>query len=74
MVGFRLLAEIVDYSSLTTPIKPGVYPLQLYWFVAADVLLTGTVLSGGCKAIHQVFSVYEAFMQSTQKSAANRAP
>ncbi len=37
--------------------------------IFADVLLTGAILTGGSKAIHSIFSVYESFMNSTQKRA-----
>lgn len=36
------------------------------------MLLTGAVLSGGSQAIHQILAVYTEFMESTQKSVANR--
>jgi hypothetical protein len=46
---------------------------QFGWFVAADVLLTGTVLAGGSKLIHEIFAVYESFMKSAQKSLSDKS-
>jgi len=64
--GYRFLAQIVDASVLgKTP--------QGSMFVAADVLLTGAVLAGGSKLVHEIFAVYEAFMQTTSKSVSDKS-
>jgi len=62
-VGFRFLYQIVHFDAATLPAS------QTAWFTFADVLLTGSILAGGSKAIHSIFSVYETFMNSTQKRA-----
>jgi len=41
--------------------------------VDADVLLTGAVLAGGSKAIHQILSVYDAFMSATQDKLSDKS-
>lgn len=66
-VGFRFLDQVVNIA----PLK--VHAEQYGWFVFTDVLLTGTVLAGGSKAIYSIFSVYENFMASTSKRAAGTA-
>ncbi len=60
-VGFRFLSQIVILDDAFKNTS------QFHWFVVADVLLTGAVLAGGSKLVHQIFSIYEAFMGSTQK-------
>ncbi len=67
-VGYRFLTQLVDLTPIYNPPTHFVSG-QFGWFVAADVLLTGAVLAGGSKAVHQIFAVYESFMQSTQKLA-----
>lgn len=62
-VGFRFLNQIVDLSKINT------HSLQYAAFIIADILLTGTVLAGGSKAIHSIFSVYDEFMDATRKKA-----
>ncbi|MGH8091993.1 MAG: hypothetical protein ACREIF_00775 [Chthoniobacterales bacterium] len=62
-VGFRFLEQVVNVAAIKA------YPEHCAWFVFTDVLLTGTVLAGGSKAIHSIFSVYEGFMVSTTKRA-----
>lgn len=69
-VGFRFLNQIVALNSIYDSGRP-VTP-QYGWFVVADVLLTGAVLAGGSKAIHQIFSVYDAFMKLTQDKLSNK--
>jgi hypothetical protein len=71
-VGFRFLAQIVDLTPIYRPNEKFVSP-QFGWFVAADVLLTGAVLAGGSKLVHEIFSLYESFMQSTRKSVSDKA-
>ena len=66
-VGFRFFCQIVKVDALAN--VPG---HQAAWFGLVDVLLTGAVLSGGSQAIHQILAVYTEFMESTQKSVANR--
>jgi hypothetical protein len=62
-VGFRFLNQIVDLSRINS------HSLQYAAFIMADILLTGTVLAGGSKAIHSIFSVYDEFMDATRKKA-----
>lgn len=66
-VGFRFLSQIVvlDQTFIGSP--------QYNFFVVVDVLLTGAVLAGGSKLIHQIFSTYEAFMESTNKSLSDKS-
>lgn len=64
-VGFRFLFQIVKLDGAPAD--------QLLWFGCIDVLLTGAMVSGGSQAIHQIFTVYSQFMDSTQKSVAARA-
>jgi len=71
-VGFRFLTQLVDISTIYKPAEKLVSD-QHGWFVAADVLLTGAVLAGGSKLIHEIFAVYESFMQSTQKSLSDKS-
>jgi hypothetical protein len=71
-VGFRFLSQIVDVSAIYKPAEH-VNSEQFGWFVAADVLLTGAVLAGGSKLVHQIFSVYDSFMDSTQKSLSDKS-
>jgi len=66
-VGFRFFCQIVELDALKN-----VAGNQAAWFGLVDVLLTGAVLSGGSQAIHQILAVYTQFMESTQKSVANR--
>src|SRR5262252_3975139 len=54
-VGFRFLNQIVDLSKINP------HSLQYAAFIIADILLTGTVLAGGSKAIHSIFSVCDEF-------------
>lgn len=68
-VGFRFLGQIVSVDAIdSTDGKSLQYP----FFIAADVLLTGAVLAGGSKLIHQIFSLYESFMDLTQDKLANK--
>jgi hypothetical protein len=62
-VGFRFLGQIVS---------PDTDKLQYPFFIAADVLLTGAVLAGGSKLIHEIFSLYESFMDLTQDKLASK--
>jgi hypothetical protein len=66
-VGFRFFSQIVVLNSEFR------VSVQYSCFVAADVLLTGAVLAGGSKLIHKIFSVYESFMTSTQKSLSDKS-
>lgn len=71
-VGFRLLNQVVDTSSIHTKPTDGSaesYNLQYTCFVVLDVLLTGAILAGGTKAIHAVFTLYDAFMQRSRELA-----
>jgi hypothetical protein len=61
-VGFRMLQSLVDGTSFNGLPWP-----QKNLFCAADVLLTGTVLAGGSIAVHQVFSLYDTFMESSRQ-------
>jgi hypothetical protein len=67
-VGFRFLGQIVSID----PKNPD-YDPQYPYFVAADILLTGAVLAGGSKVIHQIFSLYDSFMDATQDKVAKKA-
>jgi hypothetical protein len=71
-VGFRFLNQIVSLGSIYDP-GNHLISQQYGWFVVADVLLTGAVLAGGSKAIHQIFSVYDAFMKTTQDKLNDRS-
>lgn len=68
-VGFRFLAQMLDVAPLTVAGAGVALQDQYDWFVAVDVLLTGTVLAGGSKLVHQIFSVYSAFTRSLQQAA-----
>ncbi len=72
-VGFRFMAQIVDWTGLDTPAAAFKSTDQFKWFVAADVLLTGAVLAGGSKLVHRLFTVYESFMESSQKSLSDKS-
>ena len=61
-----ILAQLVDAA-------PIVKTTQSTMFIAADVLLTGAVLAGGSKLVHQIFSVYESFMETTSKSLSDKS-
>ena len=71
-VGFRFLNQIVSLGPIYDPGKHLISP-QYGLFVDADVLLTGAVLAGGSKAIHQIFSVYDAFMSATQDKLSDKS-
>lgn len=60
-VGFRFFNQTVQFDQAVLPES------QKAWFTFADVLLTGAILAGGSKAIHNIFSVYDTFMNSTEK-------
>jgi len=61
-VGFRILNNLVEVD----PVALASNHYQYNWFVVIDVLLTGAVLAGGSKAVHQVFKVYDSLMDSSQ--------
>lgn len=71
-VGFRFLSQIV----VLTPISAAGLPLsvqeQYSAFIAVDVMLTGAVLAGGSKLVHQIFGVYEAYTTAWSKAAQAR--
>jgi hypothetical protein len=60
-VGFRFFNQIVAFDKI--PLNGP----QKDWFICVDALLTGAILAGGSKAIHSIFSVYQSFMNSTEK-------
>jgi hypothetical protein len=66
-VGFRFLAQLVkpDAAFIASP--------QNQWFVGVDILLTGAVLAGGSKLIHNIFSVYTSFMSTTSKALSDQS-
>ena len=64
--GFRFLGQLVE---LPTDRGDGQYQC----FIAADILLTGAVLAGGSKLIHNIFSVYGSFMSSTSKALSDQS-
>ena len=66
-VGFRFLGQLVSVQ------KNDMLLGQYEAFVAADILLTGAVLAGGSKLIHDMFSVYSSFMDSTKKSLSDQS-
>lgn len=68
-VGFRFLGQIVSVDQIASPDDKG---FQYPFFIAADILLTGAVLAGGSKLIHEIFSLYESFMDLTQDKLANK--
>jgi hypothetical protein len=61
-VGFRVLHSLLDAG-------PSGNSAHLKLFTLVDVLLTGALLSGGSKAVHHVFNVYESFMEATTAKA-----
>ena len=63
-VGFRVLDNLVDIDALAA--NPHHQRFQYNCFVVMDALLTGAVLAGGSKAVHEVFNLYETIMQSSQ--------
>lgn len=67
-VGFRFLAQLVK-----APDSAFLASAQNQWFVGVDILLTGAVLAGGSKLIHNIFSVYTSFMSTTSKSLADQS-
>ena len=70
-VGFRFFNQIVALDKIVpfdqTSESQKALAYQKDWFICADVLLTGAILAGGSKAIHSIFSVYQSFMNSTEK-------
>jgi hypothetical protein len=62
-VGFRVL------HTLFVEPPPVGWRVHNGFFTLVDVLLTGALLSGGSKAVHHVFNVYESFMEATTKKA-----
>jgi hypothetical protein len=67
-VGFRFLGQFVTMPPVGETLGVFEGSRQYQAFVAADVLLTGVVLAGGSKLIHDIFSVYSSFMDSTKKN------
>jgi hypothetical protein len=63
MVGFRLMETLVVIDQATKN------SYQYRWFLVVDTLLTGAVLAGGSIFIHQLFAVYDNFMNSTKRRA-----
>lgn len=63
-VGFRILYNLVDVEAIQPTGR--VAGAQYRWFVIIDTLLTGAVLAGGSKAVHEVFNLYSAVMESSQ--------
>ena len=66
-IGFRFLSQflVLDTDFMKT--------IQYNWFVGADVLLTGAVLSGGSKLVHQIFSVYDSYTEKTKNSFSDKS-
>jgi hypothetical protein len=62
-VGFRVLHTLFEEG-------PPANTTHSVFFTLLDVLLTGALLSGGSKAVHHIFNVYESFMEATTKKAA----
>jgi len=65
-VGVRVLNPLVVLDFAKVPDGFGWFPAC---FASVDVLLTGALLSGGSKAVHHIFNVYETFMEATTKRA-----
>lgn len=63
VVGYRFFHQIVDVSRLASSAR------HESWFVFVDVLLSGLVIAGGAKAVHYLFALYDAFMESTRRRA-----
>jgi hypothetical protein len=61
-VGFRVLHTLFAEG-------PPPQSAHSVFFTLVDVLLTGALLSGGSKAVHHIFNVYESFMEATTKKA-----
>ena len=68
-VGFRFLGQLVELPT-TTAFRSSA---QYQWFTGADILLTGAVLAGGSKLIHNIFSVYTSFMLTTSKALSDQS-
>lgn len=62
--GFRFLAQLVSVPTDAAFLNSGQYQC----FLGVDMLLTGAVLAGGSKLIHNIFSVYSSFMNTTSKN------
>src|SRR5439155_4134757 len=62
-VGFRVLHTLF----LEPP--PANWRAHNVFFTLVDVMLTGALLSGGSKAVHHIFNVYNSFMEATTKKA-----
>lgn len=71
-VGFRFLAQIVVLAPLSAAGLPLAVQEQYSAFIAVDVVLTGAVLAGGSKLVHQIFGVYEAYTTAWAKVAQAR--
>lgn len=71
-VGFRFLGQIVSIDAIAS-VDPKHQHIQYAFFIAADTLLTGAVLAGGSKLIHQIFSLYDSFIDATQDKWAKKA-
>lgn len=66
-IGFRFLKHLVVFPEGFEDIPQG----QV--FLAVDVFLTGAVLAGGSKLIHEIFSLYNSFMDTSKKSVADQS-
>jgi len=71
-VGFRFLAQLVVLTPITGSALPLSVQEQYSAFIAVDVVLTGAVLAGGSKLVHQIFGVYEAYTTAWAKVAQAR--
>lgn len=67
--GFRFLGQIMVLAPIAAHGLPLALQEQYSVFIAVDVVLTGAVLAGGSKLVHQIFSVYTAFTTSLARSA-----
>ncbi len=68
-VGFRFLSQIMVLTPISAPGLPLSVQEQYSAFIAVDVVLTGAVLAGGSKLVHQIFGVYEAYTTALSKAA-----
>ena len=66
-IGLQVLHSLADSSVIN-----GLPRIQQTMFKWVDVLLTGGVIAGGSEGIHKIANVYDNFMKTTAKSAADK--
>lgn len=67
-VSIRLMESLVIINRIE-PLKTFGSSFHYGAFLMVDVLLTGAILAGGSIFIHQIFAVYDNFMDSTKRRA-----